>query len=133
MITNPERTSIDRKFELIPINCNKILLIGRSFEGRNYDDDGAPYRHFLHLSIHEIHAYRVGPALWTYHDYVYSNIFLLQPMKSTTNTLGITFGVDSERHMKLFDISTDAKKDSFPFVKSGRLYYGRRLDHPRLS
>ena len=62
MITNPERTSIDRNFELIPINCNKILLLGSSFEGRNFDDEGAPWRYFLHLSIHEIRAYRVGPC-----------------------------------------------------------------------
>ena len=113
-------------FELIAINCNKFLLIGKGIVGGSY---GTPDRYLLHLSIHEIHAYRVGPALWTYDDYGYSNIFGLQPMKSTTNTLGITFGVDSKSHMELFDISTDAEKDSYPLVKSGQLNYGRWLDH----
>ena len=54
-------------------------------------------------------------------------------MKSTTNILGITFGMNSESHMKLFDISTDAKEDGYPLVESGRLNYGRQLDHPGLS
>jgi len=71
-------------------------------------------------------------SLWTYHDHVYLNS-QLQPMKSTTNILGITFGMNSESHMKLFDISTDAKEDGYPLVESGRLNYGRQLDHPGLS
>ena len=87
----------------------------------------------LHLSIHKIRAHRVGRALWTYHDYGYSNIFQLEPMKSTTNPLGITFGVDSTSYMELFDISTDVGKDSYPLVESGRLNYNRKLKHPSLS
>jgi hypothetical protein len=90
-----------------------------------YDDD---YWDYLRLSIHGIHSYRVGPALWTYDHYGHSNIFELQPMKSTTNALGITFGVHSESHMELFDISTDAKKGSYPLVEAGKLNYGRKLN-----
>jgi hypothetical protein len=110
-------------FTLIPINHNRILLIGKSHEESYYDDETWDY---LHLSIHEIRSYRVGPALWTYHDYGHSNIFKLCPMKSTTNPLGITFGVHSESCMELFDISTDAK-DSYPLVKAGQLNYGREV------
>ena len=118
-------------FELIAINCNKFLLIAKGLEGGG---DETPVRNLLHLSIYEIHAYRVGPTLWTYDDYSHPNTFHLQPMKSTTNTLGITFGVDFKSHMDLFDISTDAEKNSYPLVKSGQLNYGRWLNHwPRTA
>ena len=110
---------------VIPINGNRILVIGQSLEESYYTDE---IWHYLHLSIHEIHSYRVGPALWTYHHYGRSNIFELRPMKSTTNALGITFGVHSKSHMELFDISTDGKKDSYPLVEPGQLNYGRQLD-----
>ena len=93
---------------------------------RIHCDDTTQY--FLHLSVHEIHSYRVGPALWTYHKYGHSNIFKLQPMKSTTNALGITFGVDSTSCMELFDVSIDTKEDSYPLVKAGKLSYSRKLD-----
>jgi hypothetical protein len=49
-------------------------------------------------------------------------------MKSTTNTLGITFGVDSKSRMELFDVSTDAKEDSYPLVEAGQLNYSRQLN-----
>ena len=117
-------------FRLIPINRNRILLIGKTFEESYYDDTTW---HFLHLSIHEIHSYRVGPALWTYHHYGHSNIFQLQPIKSTTNALGITFGVHSKSRMELFDVSTDGKKDSYPLVEAGQLNYGRQLNGAGLS
>ncbi|KIJ95327.1 hypothetical protein K443DRAFT_11464 [Laccaria amethystina LaAM-08-1] len=84
----------------------------------------------LHLSIHEIHSYRVGPALWTYHNYGGSDILELQPMESTTNALGITFGLHSESRMEVFDVSTDAKEDSDPLVKAGQLNYSRKLNNP---
>ena len=112
-------------FRLIPINRNQILLIGKSFEKSYYTDET---EHYLHLSIHEIHSYHVGPALWTYHDYGHSNIFQLQAMKSTTNALGITFGVDSKTRMELFDVSSDAKKDRYPLVEAGQLNYSRQLN-----
>ena len=111
-------------FRLIPINRNRILLIGKSFEESYHDDETW---HYLHLSIHEIHSYRIGPALWTYHDYGHSNIFQLQQMKSTTNALGITFGVYSTSFMELFDVSIDTK-DSYPLVKAGKLNYSRKLN-----
>jgi len=114
------------RFTLIPINHNRILLIGKTHEESYYTDETW---HYLHLSIHEIHSsYRVGPALWTYDDYGHSNIFQLQPMKSTTNALGITFGIDSEDRMELFDVSTDAKEDSYPLVEAGKLNYSRHLN-----
>ena len=111
-------------FRLIPINHNRILLIGKTFEESYYDDTTW---HYLHLSIHEIHSYRVGPALWTYHNHGRSNIFQLQPMKSTTNALGITFGVHRTSRMELFDVSTDGK-DSYPLVEAGQLNYSRKLN-----
>ena len=111
-------------FTLIPINRNRILLIGKSFEQSYHDDETW---HYLHLSIHEIRSYHVGPALWTYHDYGHSNIFELQAMKSTTNALGITFAVDSKTRMELFDVSSDAKKDRYPLVEAGQLNYSRQL------
>ena len=112
-------------FTLIPINRNQILLIGKSFEQSYHDDETW---HYLHLSIHEIRSYHVGPALWTYHDYGHSNILQLQPMISTTNTLGITFGVDSKSCVELFDISTNAKEDSYPLVEAGKSNYNRQLN-----
>ena len=113
-------------FRLIPINRNQILLVGISYEKGSYV---VKTWHYLHLSIHEIHSYRVGPALWTYHNYGYSNIFELQPMKSTTNALGITFGVDSKSYMKLFNISTDTKEDChYPLVEAGQMNYSRQLN-----
>jgi hypothetical protein len=124
MITTLQQTTMGDGFSLIPINRNQILLIGKTDE-KSYDSDET--WHFLHLSIHEIHSYRVGPALWTYHSYGYPNIFELQAMKSTTNALGITFGVDSKSHMELFDVSTDAKEDSYPLVEAGQLNYSRWL------
>ena len=125
MIAMLENTSMLKSFTLIPINHNRILLIGKSFEKSYYDDTT---RHYLHLSIHEIHSYRIGPALWTYHKYGHPNIFQLQSMKSTTNALGITFRVDSETHMELFDISTDAQEDSYPLVNVGQLNYSQQLN-----
>ena len=117
---------MDKKIELIPINCNKILLIVHGFEVRQNC-------YTLRLSIHEIRAYRVGPILWTKFQGYGSNAFQMQPMKSTTNTLGITFGLNSESHMELFDVSTDTTKDGPLFVKSGQLNYGRQLSrHPGL-
>jgi len=113
---------MENGFGLIPINRNRILLIGKSSSLRHETCD------YLHLSIHEIHSYRVGPALWTYHNYGHSNIFQLQPMKSTTNALGITFGIDFKDHMELFDVSTDAKENSYPLVEAGKLNYSRHLN-----
>jgi hypothetical protein len=112
-------------FTLIPINRNRILLIGKSHEESYVTDETW---HYLHLSIHEIHSYRVGPALWTYHNYGHSNILELQPMKSTTNSLGITFGVHSKSRMELFNVSTDAKEDSYPLVEAGQLNYSRQFN-----
>ena len=112
-------------FMVIPINRNRILIFGQSREDSYYTDETW---HYLHLSIHEMHSYRVGPALWTYHHYGRSDIFQLQPMKSTTNALGITFGVDSRSRMELFDISSDAKERSYPLVEAGQLNYGRQLN-----
>ena len=115
---------------VIPINGNRILLIGRSRE-KSYDTHET--WHYLHLSIHEIHSYRVGPALWTYHHYGHSNIFYLQPMKSATSALGITFGVHTSSCMELFDVSTDGEEDSYPLVEAGQLNYGRQLNGPGQS
>jgi hypothetical protein len=112
-------------FTLIPINRNRILLIGKSHEESYVTDETW---HYLHLSIHEIRSYRVGPALWTYHNYGHSNILELQPMKSTTNSLGITFGVHSKSRMELFNVSTDAKEDSYPLVEAGQLNYSRQFN-----
>ena len=112
---------------VIPINRNRILLIGQCLEESYHDDTTW---HFLHLSIHEIHSYRIGPALWTYHGYGHSNIFKLRPMKSTTNALGITFGVHSKSRMELFDVSTNAKEDTYgyPLVEAGQLNYSQQLN-----
>lgn len=124
-IASLQHTSMAISFTLFPINRNQILLIGMTFEESYYTDETW---HYLHLSIHEIHSYRVGPALWTYHDYGHSDIFALQPMKSTTNALGITFGLDFTSCMELFDVSTDAKEDRYPLVKAGQLKYSRQLN-----
>jgi hypothetical protein len=124
MIATLQQVSMGISFTLIPIHRNRILLIGQCHEESYYDDQTWDY---LHLSIHEIHSYHVGPALWTYHSYGYLNIFQLRPMKTTTNALGITFGVHSQSCMELFDISTDAK-DSYPLVKAGQLNYGREIN-----
>ena len=127
MITDFAGNSRGKTIELIPINCNKILFIGMNTDN---------YVYTLHLLIHKIRAYCIGPALWMYHHaYDSLSIFQFQPMKSTTNTLGITFRVDSESHMELFDVSTDTKEDGNPsvFVKSGQLNYGRQLNRPGLS
>ena len=112
---------------VIPINGNRILLFGASREER-YDTDET--WQYLHLSIHEIHSYRIGPPLWTYQGYGHSDIFELQPMKSTTNPLGITFGLHSKSRMELSDVSTNAKEDAFgyPLVKAGQLNYRRQLN-----
>jgi hypothetical protein len=126
MIAALRQVSMSISFTLIPINHNQILLIGKCHEESYYDDD---YWDYLHLSIHEIHSYRVGPALWTYDHYGHSNIFQLQPMKSTTNALGITFGVHSESRMELFDISTEAKKGCYPLIEAGQLNYSRKLNN----
>ena len=117
-------------FRLIPINHNQILLFGQSREDSYYTDETW---HYLHLSIHEIHSYRVGPALWTYHHYGRSNIFQLLPMNSTTNALGITFGVHSKSRIELFDVSTNGTKDTYPLVEAGQLNYGRQLNGAGLS
>ncbi|KIJ95325.1 hypothetical protein K443DRAFT_683104 [Laccaria amethystina LaAM-08-1] len=124
MITRLQSTSYGNSFSLIPINRNQILLIGTCHE-ESYDNDDT--WDYLHVSVHEIHSYCVGPALWTYHNYGRSNIFQLQPMKSTTNALGITFGVDFKSHMKLFAVSTDTK-DRYPLVEAGQLNYSRQLN-----
>ena len=88
------------------------------------DREGTPY---LHLSIYEIRSCRVGPAVWCYHGHGDSNISLLRPMKSTTNALGITFGVHSSTHTQLFDVFTGTEKD-YPLTEAGRLNYHRGLN-----
>ena len=127
LIATLEFTSMGNNFMVIPINRSRILLIGQCLEESYHDDTTW---HFLHLSIHEIrvHSFRIGPALWTYHDYGHSNIFQLQPMKSTTNALGITFGVYSKSRMEQIDVSTDAKEDDYPLVDAGQLNYSRQLN-----
>ena len=46
----------------------------------------------LELSIHESLHYRVGPALWTYRgDSDKPDLDDLKPLRSPTDTLGITF------------------------------------------
>lgn len=112
---------LSSEFVLVPIKGNRILLFGRSM----IDREGTPY---LHLSIHEIiRSCRVGPAVWCYHGHGDSNISLLCPMISTTNALGITFGVHSSTHTQLFDVSTGTEKD-YPLMEAGRLNYHRGLN-----
>jgi hypothetical protein len=107
-----------RYFELIPINGNRILLFATS------SLINAEAGRCLHLSIHEICSYRFGPALWTYHGDGHSNIEGLHCMKSTTNTLGITFGLSSRGHMELFDIDIEG---DYPLIEVGRMNYDQRL------
>jgi hypothetical protein len=78
----------------------------------------------LHISIHEICSCRFGPALWTYHGGGHSNIERLHWMKSTTNTLGITFGPSCKGHMELFDIDVEGE---YPLIEVGRMNYDQWL------
>ena len=45
-------------------------------------------------------------------------------MKSTTNTLGITFGLSSRRHKELFDIDIEG---DYPLIEVGRMNYDQRF------
>ena len=107
------------KISFVPIKGSRILLFAKYkeiFSRSNY----------LHLSIHEIRSdHRVGSALWSFNGCVdhFDKGCDLQLIKSTENTLGITFWVRSADHWKLFDISTtetDAS-NNFPLIESGRI------------
>lgn len=110
-----------RYFEFIPINGNRMLLFARS-SFRTKDEVVAQY--CLHLSIHEICSSRFGPALWTYHGDGHSSIPMLHWMKSTTNTLGIAFGLRCKGHTELFDIDLEG---NYPLIEVGRMNYDQRF------
>ena len=62
----------------------------------------------LKLSIHERLHYRVGPALWTYRrDSDKPDLDDLKPLRSPTDTLGITFDKHCIIQMKLFAMEFD--------------------------
>ena len=87
---------------------------------------------YLHLSIHEIRSdHRVGSALWSFNGCIdhFDKGCDLQLIKSTENTLGITFWVRSADHWKLFDISTTETDASinFPLIESGRIDFDLEL------
>ena len=123
----------------VPIKGNQILLFAHYF-GRKI-----PTRRYLHLSIHEIRTdHRVGPTLWSFKGSVdgHFNLLDLKLIKSSENALGITFWVQFNDHLKLFDISTTetGASNHFPLVESGRIDFdlkfklaGRPLDNSGLS
>ena len=49
------------------------------------------------------------------------------PISYTENALGITFGVQSDDHWKLFDIATTDTPDNFPLIESGRIDFDMKL------
>ena len=62
----------------------------------------------LELSIHEIFRYRVGPALWTYRGCSDKpDLDDLEPLRSPTDTLGITFDKNCIIQMKLLAMEFD--------------------------
>ena len=96
----PESSSLEiETFELVPIKHSRILFIGTFSKG-----------YHLCFTIHEIHSYRIGPALCTWTLRTSNDIFRLPPIgkESTTNTLGITFGANcTSRCMELFELSLE--------------------------
>ena len=122
----PKHPSRDlRKISFVPIKDNRILLFAKYC-------DWSITESYLHLSIHEIRSdHRVGPALWSFNDSIddHFNIRDLVLIKSTENTLGITFWAPFDDHWKLFDISTTETDTSnnFPLIESGRIDFDLRF------
>ena len=81
----------------------------------------------LCFTIHEIHSYRIGPALCTWTLQTSNDIFRFPPIgkELSTNTLGITFGANcTSRCMELFELSMERGNH---FNMTGQIIFDREI------
>ena len=88
----------------------------------------------LEFSIHEIVHYRVGPALWIYRgDSDKPDLDDLKPLRSPTDTFGITFDRNCIFQMKLFAMRFDGRRYGHLLIDEAELLHSHRETDPGLS